>query len=362
MKRAFLSFALSLFLSTAPAEIGAPITGDPLIFTGESKTTAQAQLLHLSKTAPKLALANGTADFEAGRDFQWSPDSRVLTLTADSRIPFKTTAELHPPAKSPNSYSAQRGTDQWMFFGPGRVMHDLCCVASYPAGDDWQPPRIDPAPAEHLGGFRAKLRANQPVKIVLLGDSISTGADASAISKVAPNQPGYPDLVAEGVKKRFGTEVTLVNLSKGGMDSKWGRGQVSAVIAEKPDLFLIAFGMNDASGGRKPEEFAKITQEILQPVRAAHPECAVLLISPMTANREWNRSAPDLYPQYATALAGLTGPGIATANVTATWTAIVSRKKDLDLSGNGLNHPNDFGHRVYADVILSVIGENTPAR
>jgi hypothetical protein len=44
------------------------------------------------------------------------------------------------------------------------------------------------------------------------------------------------------------------------------------------------------------------------------------------------------------------------ANVTATWTAILTRKNDLDLSGNGLNHPNDFGHRIYADVILAVIG------
>lgn len=356
MKLTSLLLAISVLSSTALAETGDTITGDQLLFTGESKAAATAQLLHLSKTAPKLALANGTAEFEAGRDFQWSPDSRVLTLTADSRIPFKTTAELHPAPKSPNSYSAQRGTDKWMFFGPGRVLHDLSCTASYTSNDDWQPPRIEPAPEEQLGGIRSKLRAHQPVKIVLLGDSISTGADASALSKIAPNQPGYPDLVSQGLKKRFGTEVTLVNLSKGGMDSKWGRGQVSAVIAEKPDFFLIAFGMNDASGGRKPEELARVTREIFQPVRDAHPECAVLLISPMTANPEWSHSAPGLYPQYATALAGLTGPGIAMANVTATWTAIVSRKKDLDLSGNGLNHPNDFGHRIYADVILAVIG------
>ena len=362
MKRAFLLLLLSILSSTAHAESGASITGDPLFFTGESKTTATAQLLHLSKAAPKLALANGTAEFEAGRDFQWSPDSRVLTLTADSRIPFKTTAELHPAPKSPNSYAAQRGTERWMFFGPGRVIHDLTCVASYPSNDDWKLPPVEPAPQDQLGGFRAKLRAHQPVKIVLLGDSISTGTDASAISHVAPNQPGYPDLVAQALKKRFSTEVTLVNLSKGGMDSKWGRGQVNAVIAEKPDLFLVAFGMNDASGRRKPEEFAQITREIVQPVREARPECAALLISPMTANSEWSHSAPDLYPQYATALAGLTGPGVAMANVTATWTAVLSRKKHLDLSGNGLNHPNDFGHRLYADVILSVIGDSAPGR
>ena len=358
MKLPALLFALALSSSNASAQPGSEVTGDSLFFHGETKTTAKAQLLHLSKAAPKIALANGTAEFEAGRDFQWSPESRVLTLTADSRIPFKTTAELHPAPNSPNSYRAQKGTDAWMFFGPGRGMHDLTCRADYTSNDDWQPPVAIAAPDDQLGTIRARLRAKQPVKFVLLGDSISTGADASALSKVAPNQPGYPELVAQGVEKRFGAKVTLVNLSKGGMDSKWGVSQVPAVIAEKPDLFLIAFGMNDASGDRKPEEFARITQQIFQPVREAFPECPVLLISPMTANPEWSHSAPAFYPQYATALAGLTGPGIGLADVTKTWTAYLSRKNYLDLSGNGLNHPNDFGHRIYADVILAVIGES----
>ncbi len=357
MKLPVLLSVIALLSSKSLAESGAQITGDPLFFHGESKSTAKAQLLHLPKAAPKLALANGTAEFEAGRDFQWSPDSRVLTLTADSRIPFKTTAELHPAPNTPNSYRAQKGTDAWMFFGPGRGMHDLTCLAAYMTNDDWQPPAVPAAPDEQLGAVRAKLRAKQPVKFVLLGDSISTGADASALSKVAPHQPGYPELVAQGVEKRFGAKVTLVNLSKGGMDSKWGVSQVPAVVAEKPDLFLVAFGMNDASGGRKPEEFARITQQIVQPVRDALSECPVLLISPMTANPEWSHSAPVLYPKYATALAGLTGPGTGLADVTSTWTAYLSRKNYLDLSGNGLNHPNDFGHRIYADVILAVIGE-----
>ena len=50
------------------------------------------------------------------------------------------------------------------------------------------------------------------------------------------------------------------------------------------------------------------------------------------------------------------GPGIALADMTSIWTEIVARKKYLDLTGNGLNHPNDFGHRLYAGVILATIG------
>ncbi|MBX7074950.1 MAG: hypothetical protein K1X71_17550 [Pirellulales bacterium] len=30
-------------------------------------------------------------------------------------------------------------------------------------------------------------------------------------------------------------------------------------------------------------------------------------------------------------------------------------RHDLDLTGNGLNHPNDFGHRLYAQTILALL-------
>ncbi len=212
--------------------------------------------------------------------------------------------------------------------------------------------------------MRAKLRARKPVRLVVLGDSISTGADASALANVAPHQPGYPVLVAHGLAARFGAAVTLTNLSVGGMDSAWGTSRVDRVIAEAPDLLIVAFGMNDASGRRKPEDFARLTRSIVEPARAARPDCAVILVSSMTANSEWSHAAPDLYPTYAAELAKLTGPGVAFADVTAVWSAITARKKHLDLSGNGLNHPNDYGHRLYADTILSVIGsaENSPAK
>ncbi len=331
------------------------VTSEPLLFIGESKATAMAQLLHVPQAAPELVSGDFSIKFSVGNDFTWEPGSRSLNLTAESRIPYKTKAALHPPANSPNAYKSQRGTDAWMFFGPGRVLHDLQCKADYISADDWKAPVIPSAPDAQLGKLRAKLTAKLPLNLVLLGDSISTGADASAISNAEPKQPGYPELVTQGLEKHFGGKVSLTNLSKGGMDSNWGLQQVPQVIAAKPDLFLLAFGMNDASGKRTPEEFVRLAREIFTPVQAAFPECAVILISPMTANHEWTGASPELYPQYANALAKLTGPGIALADVTPVWTAIAERKGYLDLSGNGLNHPNDYGHRLYAEVILRTI-------
>ena len=51
----------------------------------------------------------------------------------------------------------------------------------------------------------------------------------------------------------------------------------------------------------------------------------------------------------------LVQPGVALADVTQVWTEMLRQKPDFDLTGNGLNHPNDFGHRLYAQALLQVL-------
>jgi hypothetical protein len=68
----------------------------------------------------------------------------------------------------------------------------------------------------------------------------------------------------------------------------------------------------------------------------------------------------ERFPAYRDALATLCGAGAALADVTSMWTDLLARKGVHDLTGNGINHPNDFGHRVYAQVILGLMIE-TPA-
>jgi hypothetical protein len=45
---------------------------------------------------------------------------------------------------------------------------------------------------------------------------------------------------------------------------------------------------------------------------------------------------------------------VALADVTTPWLEILKKKNFSDLSGNNVNHPNDFGHRLYANVILEL--------
>ncbi|MBM4074589.1 MAG: VCBS repeat-containing protein [Planctomycetes bacterium] len=75
----------------------------------------------------------------------------------------------------------------------------------------------------------------------------------------------------------------------------------------------------------------------------------------MLGNRDWIRLRAESFPEYRDALKKLTGPGIALADVTSVWEEFLKLKKDWDQTGNGVNHPNDFGHRVYAHVIQTLL-------
>ena len=349
---------LASFVSSSlagPVWSSREIAGDSLFFIrAENEPAAKASLLFVPERAPVLQSATRELTYELGRDFTWSAGSRAIVLTKDSRIPCKTASELHPAPGSPNSYDGFRDGKSHLLYAQGRFFHDLQTVANYPAAEAWTGPK--PALAKELAHLRASLTAHAPLKIVVLGDSISTGLNASLTGDAAPRQPGYPGLVAQGLEKRFGSKVELKNLSLIGTGANWGLKQIPAVIAEAPDLVICAFGMNDASAHLAPEQFAATLREIVVQIRAARPECAAILVAPMCANPEWNKSSPELYPAYSAEMKKLAVPGCAIADVTTVWTTLLERKGPLDLSGNGLNHPNDFGHRIYADVVLELIG------
>jgi len=328
------------------------LDNDPLFFVQEAgKTAATARLLFVPKAEPRLTKATGEVTYEAGRDFTWQPGDREIVLTPNSRIPSRTQVLL--PPGSPDSIASTRDGKKHLLFGEGHFFHDQQVVAAYEPAERW----TGPVPAAHaygLAAVRTRLEVKEAVKVVVLGDSISTGANASGVVKAPPGQMGYPDLVVDGLRQRFGGPVTLTNLSVGGMNAPWGVKQMAAAVAEAPDLFIIAFGMNDASGRYSPSKYRKDIARMAAVMRTARPDCDVITVATMTANEAWQFAAPDLYPAYLEQLLTLRGPGLAVADVTSMWSWVVARKKALDLSGNGVNHPNDFGHRLYADVVLAL--------
>jgi len=89
-------------------------------------------------------------------------------------------------------------------------------------------------------------------------------------------------------------------------------------------------------------------------------ETEFLLVTPMLPTSACTWVNTDWIEGYRAALLSLERTGIAVADVTRVWRTVLERKHPLELSGNGTNHPNDFGHRVYAQAVLAALGRLTP--
>ena len=187
-----------------------------------------------------------------------------------------------------------------------------------------------------------------------MGDSISTGCNASGWAKTAPFQPPYQDLLVLNLQAVYGAPVTLQNLAVGGTDTAWGLANIGQVIQAQPDLVILAFGMNDAAGRPAPEYQANI-RAMIDAVSKSCPEAEFILVATMLGNKDWTTLRHERFPQYRDALAELCRPGVALADMTSIWTELLKHKQDWDLTGNGVNHPNDFGHRLYAQVLSALL-------
>jgi len=161
-------------------------------------------------------------------------------------------------------------------------------------------------------------------------------------------------LVAQALRVRYGAEVDVTNLAEGGQDSTWAVKMADKPASLNPDLVIVGFGGNDATRGISAESFAHNIQTVIDAIRSTAPNADFILIATMTANPDWPESKATLCGQYRDALFRLAGPGVAVADEFSMWQDLVMRKKFLDLTANGINHPNDFGHRVYAQVVLQL--------
>lgn len=329
--------------------------GDSLFFIREhAGEPPRASLLFAPERMETVKSATGLVTYEEGKDYTWTPGKREIVLTGGSRIPFKNREEMYPPKGAPQSIEGFRGGDSALFFSEGHVFHDLQAVATYTHRDHWKgyTPRFA---GKDLPGILRKLKSRQPVNLVLFGDSISQGANASELTGAPPHQPIYGKLLASALETRYRSAVRFVNHSLGGMNTDWGVENIGKVAAEKPDLVILAWGMNDASGNMAPEKFGANIRAMMASVRESNPSAEFILVATMTGNPEWTHSSPELYPQYRDTLAGICGKGAVLADLTAVWTELLKYKKFADITGNGVNHPNDFGHRVYAMTLAGLL-------
>jgi len=332
---------------------------EPLLFVeAEGGGRPTGKLLFKPSQVLSLRSATREVSYEAGQDYEVDLANGTISVPPGSKIPVITREQMYPLMTSDLPKMARKSGDKkrGIMFAEGPFYHKLQVEATYRCEPgQWHGPTPQYA-ADVLPKTTAKLRARAPLKVLVYGDSISAGSNASLFTKAPPGCPPYPELVAHGLEKHFGSNVVLHNMAVDGTTSDNGVKLVNKepIGKDRPDLVIIAYGMNDAYYRREAKEYRTNIRQIIERIRSDAPDAEFILVASMLPNAE--RGVPLApFSKYRDALAALCGPGVALADVTSIWGELLKHKSFYDLTGNGINHPNDFGHCVYAETTLGLL-------
>ena len=309
---------------------------ESVTFEDRGDRTSDATLLFHPRAILEMASVARNVIYEDGRDYTIdSAGGRILRLP-DSRIPML-----------PGDRAGAGGA----------LLHPWQSAITYVHDGCWAGYRAVYA-GKTLPRVTGRLQRREQLTIVVMGDSISEGYDASGFHSFAPMQPPYASLVAAGLEQRFASRIELHNIAVAGSSASDGAWEAARLAELNPNLVILAYGMNDATYA-DAREFERDIAAIIGGVRTDSADAEFILIAPMRPTAGCDFVPATRISEYRDVLAGLSGDGIALADMTTLWTDLQQRKTAIDLSGNGLNHPNDFGHRLYAQVILAMVAPVT---
>ncbi|MBR0189080.1 MAG: SGNH/GDSL hydrolase family protein [Clostridia bacterium] len=286
-------------------------------------------------------------------------------LCLSEKIPYWEEAEYYPITFEHYRIGAKKeicdrlGGERFLKYGEGDTFTKKQIVISYIHKDKWAGP-LPQGKSEKFSKIIEKLKQGKPCKFLFYGDSITTGCNASGTEQggnVSPYMPPFPNLVCEYLQNKYGSQIELINTAVGGMSTKWGLNNIDErVIDYKPDLVFIAFGMNDPATPRPL--YKEMVKEMIEKTHKALPDAEIMLVSSILPNNESDETWFANQCVFHLDLAELEReyPFVGLANVTVMQEYILSTgKRYRDMTANNVNHPNDFGHRLYAQVILTTL-------
>lgn len=306
-----------------------------------------------------LAVQSSDYSLQYKEGFDYRIENNHIRLTKNSRIPVWSYDDyylLEPAAYSIQSAGAK---GRYVRYANGCEFSKMQIAVTYRHEDKWT--GIKPGfEGDKLTRTILRLKAKQPVTIVYYGDSIMEGCEASGRNRIKPYMPIFTAMVTEQLKKSYGYEdIYGHNTALGGTNSNWGKINAKERISQyKPDLAVINFGMNDSTGNISIEDYEQNTRDIIETVRTDNQKAEFVLISSGVPNPDcsgWTHLQAS-YRKSLEAIA-MNTPGVMVSPMTQIQEYLLTRKRYDDMNGNGVNHPNDFFARVYAQAISQALIE-----
>ena len=346
----------------------------------------EKQLLYEITRVVSVTSYDGKTRYAYGRDYILKDGK--LALPAGSAIPVMTPARYYSDGDEPilKVLKPDGSESPCCFFG-AQELGDFQVRVTYTheAADGIIPPGNG-----RYGRFLGLLEAGADVTVLFHGDSITYGADASLTRNRPPFAPSFPIRFALALAQKYAyalrfappdaaktyggpfpeapregrATLTLVNTAVGGWNSEDGVNNLETHIAPQVkaygcDLFVLGYGMND--GDRAPETTARNCEAIIRRVLSLQKNAAVMLISTMLPNPDalhgWNANQAIQEPALVRLADELNAGGVPcdVAKMTAVSAEILKRKRFIDVTGNNINHPNDYLSRVYFETLIAAL-------
>ncbi|MCC7490834.1 MAG: hypothetical protein IT204_00725 [Fimbriimonadaceae bacterium] len=196
----------------------------------------------------------------------------------------------------------------------------------------------DPA---RLDRVLAQARRGEPISLVSIGGSITQGAKASR------PELRYPDQVAAWLRQTFPqATVRFHNAGIGATGSNYGALRCARdVLAQRPDLVLVEYGVND---GPTPEA-AETYEGLLRQILAAPPQPAVITMAMM------NRAGGNAHAVHGPVATHYGLPQLSFRD--ALWPRMQAGEIRWEDYEADEVHPNDRGHTLTAELITGFLAQ-----
>ncbi len=274
------------------------------------------------------------------------PSGSAIPVTDYNEYYFSEAGDGHKPLIDGSGYT---------YFVEGTYWHFRQIVVTYHHSGTWTGD-IPYGQSYRLPKTMQKLKNGENLQIVVNGLSTTTGCNVSSKINAQPYLPNWATMTTQALQREYGdAEISMVNTAVGGTLAAWGAENVqSNIIDYNPDLVFIEFGLNDPD----ITAFRTNMQSMVASIKQALPDCEIVLVQSPLAN-------PDVRGHYAHQDAYISVlwqiaesyEGIAVANVSTVFDHLLSVKPFRDMTGNNVNHYNDFIERVYTQVILKVFDD-----
>ncbi len=291
--------------------------------------------------------------YEEGKDYILQDG--MLVIPEGSAIETVDYNTYYPDRKYTGKKLPKAEGRGYILWCEGFNLHQMQIAVTYAHVDEWEG-TVPPAQGESLPITLAKLENKEPVKILVYGDSIATGANSSSDTGDEPFAPKWFEMMEAALKKKYGyDDITIINTAVGGTDSAWGADNAGKNGKEyEPDLAIIAFGMNDIN--TEPYKFTENIGKIIDTISLGNYDCEFILITTILANPETTFSGNQA--DFRDALKNTNfgnASHIVVADMTTYYEDLLAHKRYWDMSCNNINHPNDFLARGYAQLMLRTL-------